>query len=106
MRPSPGVADRIGRRLVVTLGAAGAALVTTDGRVERVAADAVQALDTTGAGDAFVGAFGYGLAVGLPELEAVRLGVRCASDSVTRPGTQSSFPDPARSQELLRSIAV
>jgi ribokinase len=99
------VAARIGRRLVVTLGAAGAALVTTDGGVERVAADPVEALDTTGAGDAFVGAFGYGLAAGLSELEAVRLGVRCASDSVTRPGTQSSFPDPVRSQELLRSIA-
>jgi ribokinase len=99
------VAARIGRRLVVTLGAAGAALVTTDGRIERVSADPVEALDTTGAGDAFVGAFGYGLAAGLSELEAVRLGVRCASDSVTRRGTQSSFPDPARSQELLHSIA-
>jgi ribokinase len=98
-------ATRIGRRVVVTLGAAGAALITTDGRVERVAADPVTALDSTGAGDAFVGAFGYGLAAGLGELDAVRLGVRCASDSVTRPGTQSSFPDPARSQELLRSIA-
>jgi ribokinase len=98
-------AARIGRRVVVTLGAAGAALVTADGRVERVAADSVEALDSTGAGDAFVGAFGYGLAAGLPEIDAVRLGVRCASDSVTRPGTQSSFPDPVRSQELLRSIA-
>ncbi|HYN69877.1 MAG TPA: ribokinase [Candidatus Eisenbacteria bacterium] len=98
-------AARTGRRVVVTLGAAGAALVTVDGRVELVAADRVTALDTTGAGDAFVGAFGYGLAAGLPELDAVRLGVRCASDSVTRPGTQSSFPDPARSLELLRSVA-
>jgi len=99
------VAARLGRRLVVTLGAGGAALATADGRVERVGADSVRAVDSAGAGDAFVGAFGYGLAAGLSELEAVRLGVRCASDSVTRPGTQSSFPDPARSQELLRSIA-
>ena len=99
------LAARTGRRLVVTLGAAGAALVTAEGRVERVAVDAVTALDSTGAGDAFVGAFGYGLAAGLPELAAVRLGVRCASDSVTRRGTQSSFPDQGRSQELLRSIA-
>ena len=99
------LAARTGRRVVVTLGQAGAALVAADGRVERVPADPVKALDTTGAGDAFVGAFGYGLAAGLPELDAGRLGVRCASDSVTRPGTQSSFPDPARSLELLRSIA-
>ena len=98
-------AARLGRRLVVTLGASGAALVTADGRVQRVAADAVEALDSTGAGDAFVGAFGYGLAAGLRELDAVRLGVACATDSVTRPGTQSSFPNEVRSQELLRSIA-
>ena len=51
----------------------------------------VNAVDTTGAGDAFVGAFAYGLAAGLPELTAVRLGIACASDSVTRTGTQSSF---------------
>jgi ribokinase len=99
-----GFAMHIGRRLVVTLGAAGAALVT-DGRVERVPADPIQAHDSTGAGDAFVGAFAYGLAAGLAEIDAVRLGVRCASDSVTRAGTQSSFPDVDRSQELLRSIA-
>lgn len=98
-------AARTGRRVVVTLGSAGAALVTADGRVERVPADPVKAFDSTGAGDAFVGAFGYGVAAGLPELDAVRLGVRCASDSVTRPGTQSSFPGPARSLELLHSIA-
>ena len=62
---------------------------------QRVPAPAVKATDTTGAGDAFVGAFAYGLADGLDELDAVRLGVRCASDSVQRPGTQSSFPRDA-----------
>jgi ribokinase len=51
----------------------------------------VDAVDTTGAGDAFVGAFAYGLAAGFDEEVAVRLAIACASDSVTRPGTQSSF---------------
>jgi len=84
-------AARAGRRLVVTLGSRGAAVVGPGGAVTRVPAERVQAIDTTGAGDAFVGAFGYGLAAGLDEAAAVRLGIACASDSVTRPGTQSSF---------------
>jgi len=88
-------------RLVVTLGARGAALVGRDGRVTRVPAGQVTAIDTTGAGDAFVGAFVVGLALRLPELDAVRLGVACASDSVTRHGTQSSFPDSERAAALL-----
>jgi len=77
-------ARRIRPRLIVTLGSRGAALLTASDTVERVAAVAVRPVDTTGAGDAFVGAFAYGLAAGLDELTAVRLGIACASDSVTR----------------------
>ncbi len=61
----------------------------------------VQAVDTTGAGDAFVGAFAFGLAAGLDERRAVRLAIACASDSVTRPGTQSSYPSRERAAALL-----
>ena len=93
-----------GTRLVVTLGAQGAALVATDGRVERIPAAPVEAIDSTGAGDAFVGAFAYAVAIGLGESDAVRLGIACASDSVTRPGTQRSFPDRARCATLLAAI--
>ena len=88
-------------RVIVTLGARGAALLDRDGTVRRVAAPAVTASDTTGAGDAFVGAFAYGLARGFEELEALRLAIRCASDSVQRPGTQRSFPRPDASTAFL-----
>jgi ribokinase len=98
-------AERTGTRLVVTLGARGAALVETNGLVRQVAATAVAAIDTTGAGDAFVGAFAVGLASGLEEVAAIRLGIACASDSVTRPGTQASFPDGQRSAALLAAAA-
>lgn len=91
-------------RLVVTVGSQGAALVRTDGTVLRIPATPVEAIDSTGAGDAFVGAFAYALAIGLPETDAVRLGIACASDSVTRPGTQRSFPDAARAAALLATI--
>jgi ribokinase len=98
------VAERLGLRLVVTLGAAGAALVA-DGTVIRVGTSPVAAVDTTGAGDAFVGAFAVGLALGLEAGDAVRLAVACASESVGQPGAQGSYPDKARSAELLRSVA-
>jgi ribokinase len=90
-------------RLLVTLGAAGIAVVDS-GRaaVTRLAApqmsEAVR--DTTGAGDAFVGAFCHALAAGADELAAITLGMACASDSVTREGTQASFPSKERCEAL------
>jgi ribokinase len=99
-----GWATRTGCRLVVTLGARGAALVGRNGAVVRVEAVPLTAVDTTGAGDAFVGAFAVGLGLGLSEIDAVRLGIRCASDTVTRPGAQASFPDPVRSAAILAGI--
>jgi ribokinase len=99
------VARGFGCRLAVTLGDRGAALVTPDGGVTRVPAPSVAAVDTTGAGDAFVGAFAVGLSLGLSEVDAVRLGCACAADSVTRPGTQTSFAEPARAARLLAEVA-
>ena len=94
-------AQALGPRLAITLGSRGAAVVSRDGSVSRVPAAPVKAVDTTGAGDAFVGAFAFGLAAGLDELKAVRLGILCASDSVTKPGTQSSFASPEEAAALL-----
>ena len=91
-------------RFAVTLGDKGAAFTTQDGKVHRVSAPTVTAIDTTGAGDAFVGAFAVGLALGLAEERAIALGCACASDSVTRLGTQSSYPTPAQAQEILKRI--
>ncbi len=82
---------RTGTRLVVTLGKQGVAMVTPASAVERFSAQTVTAVDTTGAGDAFVGAFAYGLASGLDDIASVQLGMARATDSVTRPGTQTSY---------------
>jgi ribokinase len=95
------VASSVSPRLLVTLGEAGA-LMVADGTVVRLPAPVSQVVDTTGAGDAFVGAFGYGLASGLAPLDAMALALRCASFSVSRRGTQSSFPTPEESQQLLK----
>ena len=56
------IAATLKARFVVTLGEKGAAFTTRDGEIRRVAAPQVKAIDTTGAGDAFVGAFAVGLA--------------------------------------------
>jgi ribokinase len=99
------VARRFTPRLLVTLGSRGAAVVRDD-VVDRVPANPVKAVDTTGAGDAFVGALAFGLAAGLDEVRAVRLAIACASDSVTRPGTQSSYASPEEARRLLAAVAA
>ena len=55
----------------------------------------VQAVDVTGAGDAFVGSFAYALASGKDPIDAMKFGVSIASFSVTRKGAQSSYPHQA-----------
>jgi len=98
------LADRLGVSLVVTLGERGAAVLPRGGTIARVPAVPVQAMDTTGAGDAFVGAFAIGLAEGWDAVDAARLGAAFAADSVTRPGTQSSFADRAGAAAILASV--
>ncbi|MDE0927302.1 MAG: ribokinase [Acidimicrobiales bacterium] len=83
-------ATQTATRLLVTLGEAGVALAV-DGEVIRLPTTRVEAIDTTGAGDAFVGAFAYGLAAGLAPVAAAQLGMDRATDSVTKLGTQSSY---------------
>jgi ribokinase len=81
--------------VVVTLGAAGALLASGNDPSVTVSAPTVTAVDTTGAGDAFVGTFAVALAAGLTPDEAVRLGCAAGALSVQRPGTQTSFPSAA-----------
>jgi ribokinase len=96
-------ASRLGVSVVVTLGERGALVVPRDDEPAWVEAPAVDAVDTTGAGDAFVGAFAVGLAGGRSPLAAVRLGCAAAADSVTRRGTQASYADRAGAAALLAS---
>jgi ribokinase len=77
--------------VVVTLGADGAVVVEGD-RAERVRAPHIEAVDTTGAGDAFCGALAEAIAGGASVVEAARWAVRVAAASVTRPGAQGGLP--------------
>jgi ribokinase len=76
--------------VIVTLGARGALLATPQG-VRRVAPVKVQAIDTTGAGDAFIGSFARYFAAGLDLDAALAKATLYAADSVTKRGAQKSF---------------
>jgi ribokinase len=78
--------------VILTLGERGSLLVT-DTTVAHVPVESVKALDTTGAGDAFVGSLAYFLAAGKPLSEAIKRANRIAAISVQSPGTQTSFPE-------------
>ena len=83
-----GINNRIA---VVTLGSEGM-LFRMDGRPCRMKACPVKAVDTTGAGDIFHGAFIYGLYRGLPLPQIVKLSAAAAGLSVTTLGGQTSIP--------------
>ena len=85
---------RSGKNSIITLGSKGAVLIDAVGVITRVSAPSVIAVDTTGAGDAFVGTFAFGLASGKNPIDAMALGIKVASMSVTRKGAQSSYPTP------------
>ena len=76
--------------LIVTLGEKGAVLVEEDG-TKYFEAPTVEAVDTTGAGDSFIGTFAYELSEENSPEECIKKAVAKASQSVTKKGTQSSY---------------
>ncbi len=95
---------RPGQNIVVTLGSEGAAVVNATGAVTRVSAPKVTAVDSTGAGDCFIGTFASSLLMGHDPITAVRLGCEAASISVTRKGAQSSYPSKDEMGELINKV--
>ncbi|PJY96565.1 ribokinase [Pseudomonas donghuensis] len=84
-------------KVIVTLGAQGA--LFADGQAFRhFPAPVVQPVDTTAAGDTFVGGFAAALARGEEQGAAIAFGQRAAALSVTRAGAQPSIPHFAELQ--------
>lgn len=87
-------------RILLTLGMLGS--VYYDGnRVYRQAAFPVEAVDTTGAGDTFLGYFVYGIVNGLDPQEILRIASRASAIAVTRKGAAGSIPNL---EEVLRAF--
>jgi len=82
------------RHAVVTAGSHGAALAGPDAAAA-IGAFRVDAVDSVGAGDTFVGALAVALAAGIPAAEAVRAAAAAGATAATRPGAQAGMPRPA-----------
>ncbi len=89
-----GLLDRGIQRVVITLGAQGALVAGSDG-TRVVPPFEVEAIDTTGAGDAFIGSFATFLAEGRSEGDALEQASLYAALSTTRVGTREAFLDRA-----------
>jgi ribokinase len=91
-------------RVILTLGEKGALLASRDG-VEHLPGFPVATIDTTGAGDAFIGSFATFLGEGVSERDALRRANLYAALSTTGVGTQKSFVDRARFEQEWASRA-
>ncbi len=80
--------------VVMTIGAGGAVIATAEETVT-VPSPEVKVVDTTGAGDAFVGALATRLAAGDSLEDAARFAVRMGAAACTKAGAQSSYPRSA-----------
>ena len=88
-------------RVVVTLGSKGAVVIANN-VVTRVDSPNIDAIDTTGAGDAFRSALAVGLAAGTDLVSAAQVAARVGAATALRFGAQPSLPTTAEVDELLR----
>jgi ribokinase len=91
--------------VIVTMGSRGA-LLTTPTQVKPIAPIRVTPVDTTGAGDAFVGSFARYFAAGLGVEAALDKAIRYAADSVTRRGTQKAYAMESEFDTFCASITT
>jgi ribokinase len=89
------------KNALITLGERGALLHNSKSSIEIPAFSAGPVVETTGAGDAFVGGFAAAIARGIDPVEAARFGCAVAGISVTRAGTAPSMPRLAEVEALL-----
>ncbi len=89
------------KQIIVTVGEAGAWYLRPGCVPEHVPAFSVDAIDTTAAGDGFIGGLLYGLCRGEAMKLAMRRGAAVAALAVTRLGAQSSLPTLAEVEDML-----
>lgn len=90
--------------VIVTLGSRGSMWVTKN-QCQKIASFKVNAIDTTGAGDAFIGSFADHYVKSKDVLESMKVASAFAALSVTKPGTQKSYPEVQEVQNFLKAHA-
>ncbi|MBS5197708.1 MAG: ribokinase [Clostridiales bacterium] len=85
------MAKRFGNIVIITMGKDGA-VVSNGDRTEEIPANTVDAVETTGAGDSFIGGIGYAVLKGMNIFEACRFATKCSAVTVCRMGAQDSMP--------------
>ena len=100
------LSEKTGGACLMTLGKKGVAAAAKDGRVFSVASLPVKPVDTTGAGDAFVGIFAAGIDAGLPFAESVRRACCGAALACLKTGAQESLPSSREIDARLKEIEI
>lgn len=94
----------IGTNLILKMGSRGCCLVTEEETMHITAFSQGKVLDTTGAGDAFNGAFSHALDIGKNLQDALRMAVAASGICVTRIGAASSLPYAGETLSAIESM--
>ena len=84
-------AEKYGNNVIFTLGKDGA-VAYEDGKIEVIPAMKVDAVETTGAGDSYIGAVSHSIVEGKGLIEACKFATKCSAITVCRYGAQPSMP--------------
>lgn len=93
------------QNVVLKMGARGAYVARAEGVENAISPFAVEAVDTTAAGDCFNGAFATALCTGSNPAESARFAAAAAAISVTRAGAQPAMPSAAEVRDLMERAA-
>lgn len=91
------------KNVIVTMGSRGSMLVTQEGH-HKIDSIKVNAIDTSGAGDAFIGSFANYYVKDKNVLESMKKASAFAALSVTQRGTQKSYPSKEQLEEFIKTL--